>query len=146
MYFMDKIESWSSTHHPKWFVFLRVLLGLCLFVKGVSFMGNAMLLQQIIDESSSLNNFTWLPQVITWAHLLGGFLIVVGLFIRLACLLQIPILLGAIIFVHVKNGFISFNTDLIFSIFILLLLIVFFIEGGGKISLDQYFKTARAPG
>jgi len=109
-------------------------------------MGNAMLLQQIIDESSSLNNFTWLPQVITWAHLLGGFLIVVGLFTRLACLLQIPILLGAIIFVHVKNGFISFNTDLIFSIFILLLLIVFFIEGGGKISLDQYFKTARAPG
>ena len=74
------------------------------------------------------------------AHLLGGILIIAGLFTRLMCLLQIPVLVGAVFFINMKNGVFTGNSEFEFSIIILLLLIVFFIEGGGPLSLDSYFK------
>ena len=140
MNLMKQIENWSTTHHHKWLVFLRAILGVCLFAKGISFLSNSLSLQQLL-AGSSLENYPLLPQLITWANLLGGVLIVMGLFTRTACLIQIPILLGAIIFVHFKRGMYAVDTDLNFTIIILLLLFVFFIEGGGRISLDNYFKT-----
>lgn len=140
MSWMKQIENWSTTHHPKWLVFLRVILGLCLFAKGISFLNNSLSLQQLL-AGSSLENYPLLPQLITWVNLLGGVLIVMGLFTRTVCLIQIPILLGAIIFVHFKKGMYAVDGDLNFTIIILLLLFVFFIEGGGRISLDNYFKT-----
>lgn len=137
---MSQLQQWSTTHHPRWLVFLRVILGLCLFAKGVSFLSDSLQLQQLI-EGSSLQNYPWLPQFITWVNLLGGALIVMGLFTRLSCLIQIPILIGAIVFIHFKRGMYAVDTDLNFTIVILVLLCVFFVEGGGKISLDNYFNT-----
>lgn len=140
MQLMSQLQQWSTTHHPRWLVFLRVILGLCLFAKGVSFLSDSLQLQQLI-EGSSLQNYPWLPQFITWVNLLGGALIVMGLFTRLSCLIQIPILIGAIVFIHFKRGMYAVDTDLNFTIVILVLLCVFFVEGGGKISLDNYFNT-----
>ncbi|UEG49930.1 DoxX family protein [Ferruginibacter lapsinanis] len=137
---MSQIQHWSTTHHPRWLVFLRVILGLCLFAKGVAFLSDSLQLQQLI-EGSSLQNYPWLPQFITWANLLGGALIVMGLFTRISCLVQIPILIGAIVFIHFKRGMYAVDTDLNFTIVILLLLLVFLVEGGGRISLDNYFET-----
>lgn len=136
------IERWSSTHHPKWLVFLRVALGLCLFIKGISFLQDSLSLQRLV-EGIDFGKWTWLPMLITWVHLLGGAFIVVGLFTRLSCLAQIPILLGAVFLVNLKHQDPYFSgSDLGFSIIVLLLLVVFFIEGGGRISLDHYFKRA----
>lgn len=140
MSLIHQIENWGTAHHPRWLVFLRVALGLCLFVKGVSFLSDSLHLQQLL-EGSSLQYYPWLPQFITWANLLGGVLIVMGLFTRIACVIQIPILLGAIIFIHLKRGMYSGDTDIVFTLIILLLLIIFFVEGSGKFSLDKYFKT-----
>jgi len=136
------IEKWSSTHHPRWLVFLRAALGLCLFIKGISFLQDSLSLQRLV-EGINFGEYTWLPMVITWVHLLGGAFIAVGLFTRLSCLVQIPILLGAIFLVHLKNADPYFSgSDLGFSVIVLLLLIVFFVEGGGRLSLDNYFKKA----
>lgn len=141
MNIMHQIEHWSSIHHPRWLVFLRVFLGICLFAKGISFLSNNLLLQTFI-AGSSLNDFLWLTSVITWAHLLGGFLLIIGLFTRIACLVQIPILIGAVI-INAKEGILSINTDLNLALIILFLLIVFFVEGGGPFSLDKYFKESK---
>ena len=46
---LQRILAWSSTHHPKWLVVLRVALGLCLFFKGISFMNNAVMVNQLIS-------------------------------------------------------------------------------------------------
>ncbi|MGG9970174.1 DoxX family protein [Ferruginibacter sp. SUN002] len=143
MNLLSQIEKWSSTHHPKWLIFLRVILGLCLFAKGISFLGNDVLLRQIM-EGSGLGTSPWLAQFIAWAHLLGGFLIIVGLFTRMACLIQIPILLGAVLFVHSRSIVISSSTESLLSIIVLFLLVVFFIEGGGWISLDRHFNFNNA--
>ena len=134
---LHQLEKWSATHHPRWLVFFRVALGLSLFVKGISFMYNESLLDGFLSRSSLSDYSSWIALTITWIHLLGGFLIVIGLLTRWAVLMQIPILIGAVIFVNTPFGA---ESEFTFSLLILLLLIFFFIEGGGPFSLDNYFS------
>lgn len=137
---LHQLDHWSTAHHPKWLVLLRVALGLGLFLKGITFISNSAHLEMILAESSLNDQTAWLTLVITWAHLLGGFLIIIGLLTRWAALLQIPILMGAVIFVNTPNEAFTSNSELFFSFVVFLLLIFFFFEGGGPISLDNYFK------
>ncbi|MGZ5133844.1 MAG: DoxX family protein [Flavitalea sp.] len=136
---IQQIHTWSLTHHPRWLVVLRVSLGLCLFIKGFSFMANATIVERFIEYNPLFSKAWWLPIAITWAHMLGGVLIIVGLLTRYAVLLQIPILLGAVIFLT-KNSVLGSGGELIFTILVLLLLVFFLIEGGGPLSLDDYFR------
>jgi putative oxidoreductase len=138
---MHQMNEWSSRHHPKWLVVLRVLLGLCLFIKGIGFIQNSVLLPSLLVQTSFLQKALWLSDVIPWLHLLGGSMILAGLFTRFWTLIQIPILLGAIFFVNSKTGLFAGQSDLLFSIIVLILLIFFFIEGGGPLSMDNYFRS-----
>lgn len=139
---MHQMNDWSSRHHPKWLVVLRVVLGLCLFIKGIGFIQNNVLLSGFIAQTSFIQNASWLNSFIPWLHLLGGSMILAGLFTRFWSLVQIPILAGAVFFINAKKGFFAGESDLLFSIIILILLIFFFIEGGGPISLDNYFRNS----
>ncbi|PWT70394.1 MAG: DoxX family protein [Bacteroidetes bacterium] len=137
---LQQVERWSATHHPKWLVVLRVALGLSLFIKGISFLNNTIMMDQLLAGSVMSNSVDWLPLAITSAHLLGGFLIIIGLLTRWAVLFQIPILLGAVIFISRRQGITNSGSEMIFALVILILLFIFLIEGGGPISLDNYFK------
>jgi uncharacterized membrane protein YphA (DoxX/SURF4 family) len=135
------MNEWSSKHHPKWLVFLRVALGLCLFIKGIGFIQNSVFLSGVISQTAFIKNASWLTTIIPWLHLLGGTMIVMGLFTRLSSLVQIPILLGAVFFVNARHGLFAGGSDLLFSIIILILLFFFVVEGGGPLSLDHYFSS-----
>jgi putative oxidoreductase len=135
---LQQINNWSLTHHPRWLVVLRVALGLCLFIKGFSFMVNATILLQFIEYNPIFAKAWWIPIAITWAHMLGGVLIIVGLLTRYAVLLQLPILLGAVFFLG-RYSVLGSVTDFAFTILVLMMLIFFLIEGGGPISFDNYF-------
>lgn len=137
---LQQLEKWSITHHPQWLVFLRVPLGIALFSKGIIFLNDSVSLGTLLTDSGLTSSPGWLIIFITWIHLLGGFLIIIGLFTRLAIALQIPILLGAVIFVNAPRGIFAAESEFGFSLVILLLLIFFFTEGGGPLSLDNYFK------
>ena len=100
------------------------------------------MLQTIFATSSIPKSLSWLAYFIPWAHLFGGFLIVIGLFTRIAVILQIPILIGAIIFVNTKSGVYSGESDLLFSVIVLVLLLFFLVEGGGPYSVDRQRKTS----
>ena len=107
MGFAHQIESWSDKHNPKWLVVLRAGLGLCLFIKGIQFIHNSILLDQIFADNSLLSRFEWLSTAIPILHLLGGALIIAGLFTRFFCLVHIPILLGAVFLINIQQGFFS---------------------------------------
>ncbi len=136
---LHQLNQWSTTHHPRWLVILRVALGLCLLLKGISFISNTIALQSILQESNLPAN-ELLSSAVAWLHLLGGFLIIPGLFTRWAVLVQIPILLVAVIMINTKRGIFAAESEFGFSLVVLLLLIFFLIEGGGPMSLDDYFK------
>ena len=144
MSLLHQMNDWSNKHHPKWLVVLRVVLGLCLFFKGFGFIQNSVELTRYFSETSYFQNATWLNTVIPWLHLLGGSMIIVGLFTRLCTFAQIPILIAAVFFVNAKTGAFAGESDVMFPIIILVMLVFFFIEGGGPISLDNYFRNYNA--
>lgn len=137
---LQQLEKWSITHHPQWLVFFRVILGIALFLKGISFLSDMASFEHLVAASSLGLLPAWLTVAISGAHLFGGFLIIIGLFTRTATLLQIPILLGAVIFINAPIGIIAPGSEFVISLVILFLLVFFFVEGGGPLSLDNYFK------
>lgn len=143
---IENLRSWSATHHPRWFIIIRIGLGVILMAKGVNFMRDSSLLDQLLygNTQAAENTTHWLPILICWANLLGGFLILIGLWTRLMCLLQLPILLGAIIYINVQKGGFAPEYELGQAILSLLLSIFFLIEGSGPLSLDSYFSKNRA--
>ena len=142
MNLLHQIDDWSIKHHPKWLVALRAALGLVLFLKGISFIKNSTLLPQLLGQTAVSQTAGWLADFIPWVHLFGGCLIIIGLFTRFAALLQVPILIGAVFFINAHRGVFAGNSDLLFSIIVLFLLIFFVIEGNGPFSFDNYLKNS----
>ena len=138
---LENLEHWADTHHPKWIDIVRVLFGLFIFYKGISFIQHNDELMSLM-KGSMFANFAKLSVVhyIAFSHLVGGLLIAAGLITRVAVIFQLPILIGAVFFVNFPQGF-SGNSELELSIMTLLLLVVFLFYGSGKLSLDEYIRT-----
>ena len=78
---------------------------------------------------------------VSFAHILGGLLLIMGVLTRFACLIQIPILLGAVFFVN-TTLYRPFP-EVLLSILILLLLICFLIVGNGPTQLLKFREGER---
>lgn len=141
---LHQIDHWSATHHPRWLVVIRVVLGVCLIIKGMAFMNNTVILESFIASSGVDTGTSWLPLTITWLHLICGLFIIIGLATRIACLIMVPILIGAVFFVNAPQGIFTADSEFGYSLAVLFLLIFFVIEGSGPVSLDRYFNKRNA--
>ena len=117
---------------------VRFYLGVGLFVRGILFAATPAGPGVIVDLSEFSLASAALMHYVTFAHLVGGLLLAAGLLTRLAALIQIPILIGAVFLVHVQQGLLSANQSLEFSALVLFLLVVVFVFGGGPWSADRY--------
>jgi putative oxidoreductase len=136
---ITKIEDWGNSHRPGWLDIFRIVLGVFITFKGFEFMFNIESLKITTSGMNFAFSGAMLAHYIIFAHTLGGPLIAFGLFTRFVCLLQLPILIGAVLFVNYKEGFLSLgnNMELWLSIIVLVGLIVFIVFGAGKFSLDE---------
>jgi len=137
---LAKFQEWTNSHNPKWLALFRVALGAVLLLRGVAFLNEPEKFRTLIIDNGLGNYQDILMMTIPWIHIGGGFLIIIGLFTRFAAFVQIPVIIGAIIFVTSKRGLYKAETDLSLSIIILLLAFVFVVEGSGPLSLANYFK------
>lgn len=144
MSLISKISNWTDNHNPKWLALFRLALGAILLMRGVAFLNNLPELDRLIVDNGLVNYRGISKNVLPWIHITGGFLIIIGIFTRFAAFVQIPIILGVLIFINIKKGVFAVETDLSFSILILLLLLVFVVEGSGTLSLAGYFKEEEA--
>lgn len=139
MNLLEKFENWGDKHHPKWLDIIRIALGIFLCYKGVDFLRNTSDLISLMQNTSPFSGFMiiLIGHYVTFAHIIGGFFLTIGMFTRAACLIQIPILLGAVIFVNINATQAAFSpySELFLSIIILLLLFYFLIIGNGPISV-----------
>ena len=135
-----QIEKWTAAHHPRWLVLPRVALGVSLIIKGISFIRNTAYLESILTESTLGESSPGLALIVTSLHLFCGMLIIIGLFTRLASFLMIPILLGAVIFINAPEGIFAAESEFGFSLAILVMLVFFFVEGDGPLSVGDYFR------
>jgi putative oxidoreductase len=108
-----------------------VILGGSLFIKGVDFVRNKVVLKQVISETDYLDKFSFLEVAIPWIHILGGLFIAIGLYTRIVIFVQIPIVIGAI-FVLLNTKTNSFQSpEMIFAVIILILLLIYLKFGDG---------------
>jgi putative oxidoreductase len=144
MNLLQRVEHWGDAHHPKWLDLLRIVFGLFLLFKGVEFANNMNGLMNLLSGQAYFGSFMLmiLAHFVLGAHILGGVLLTVGLLTRFACLIQIPVLIGAIIFVNTHNVFRQFS-ELSLSFLVLLLLVYFLIIGSGRWSLDWYMDKEK---
>jgi putative oxidoreductase len=143
---MQHFQRWGATH-PLLLTILRIGLGLILTAKGINFMRDSNLLDRLLygGESLAQNQTHWLPIIISWANLLGGFMLIIGLWTRVMALLQLPILVGAIVFINVQKSGFAPEGELAMAIGALILAIFFLLEGSGRYSADGYFDRNRGP-
>ena len=132
------VERWGNSHRPGFLDFFRIVLGCFLTYKGLYFVTN---MDELEMTTSGINVYfagMTLAHYVVFAHILGGPLIAFGLFTRIICALQLPILVGAVFMVNYPKGFLSIgqHMELWASIVVLVGLIVFMVFGAGKFSLD----------
>jgi putative oxidoreductase len=134
---VKSLNKWANAHTYLPLDLVRIVLGVFLFMKGVSFVTNAQYLHDLISPVDQYGGGMFLLHYIAPAHMIGGIMIVFGLLTRWAIASQLPILFGAV-FVNFMGR--MHSESLILAIAVLLLCIFFLFYGGGKHSADYYFK------
>ena len=139
---VHKIEKWGDSHHPMVLDLIRIGLGVFLLLKGLAFMENSVYLKDMIENQDVVAVSSGLLMAVvyyvTFAHLVGGALIAMGILTRFSCIIQIPILVAAIFLTDFFQS--PINTLVWPSVTGLALLILFTIIGSGPLSLDRYLE------
>ena len=139
MKFVKKLILWFNNNTSLAYALIRAFLGVALFVRGWILISDP----AAIIELASADKIYWWYSYITIMHLVGGFLLAIGFFTRLASLIQIPILFGAVFLIHLKQGLLSVGQSLELSVLVLMLLLLYFIFGSGVLSVDNYLKKRK---
>ncbi|MGH7383999.1 MAG: DoxX family protein [Candidatus Rokuibacteriota bacterium] len=81
------------------------------------------------------------PEIATWylivAHGIGGIFLVLGIFTRWAALANVPVMLGAIVFVHGNRGFWVTEGGYEYVLVLLVASVAVALTGGGALSLRR---------
>lgn len=145
MNMVQRVEHWGDVHHAKWLDAVRIILGIIILGKGISFISQTNVQQDWVLQNNGFGFSSLAAMVIihivAFVHIVGGALIIIGLVTRFAVVIQIPILLGAIFFVNATRGLSFVNSELWLSIIVCMLLIVFWIVGSGPFSVDNWMKV-----
>ncbi|WDE97893.1 DoxX family protein [Lentisphaera profundi] len=118
---------------------LRIFVGLVLLWKGIGFFFDQ---NTFIQYFANIGEFWFAP--VAWlhyvflAHLFGGICLIGGMGTRWAALMQLPILIGAVLFIHPLNPHLIANTgETALATFTLMLLTFFAVRGSGIYSIDH---------
>ncbi len=144
---IDSFRSWVEARRDLWFDLLRIYLGLGLFAKGLHFISDReFLMDLLLDAGQFEMGGTALAHYVALAHLGGGFCMAIGLLTRLAALVQMPVLAGAVLLVGLPEGLFTRGQTLEFSLLVLFLLGLVFLAGPGRWSVDHFvFGRSNAP-
>ncbi len=141
MNYLHRLEHWGETHHPRYMDIVRIALGIFLIYKGIDFLRNMAVMQDLMARSLSFGSLAiiMIGHYVVFAHLTGGIFLTIGVLTRAACLIQIPILLGAVLLINTSHEMFRPYSELLISILVLLLLIYFLIAGNGTwtVKLDE---------
>jgi len=139
---------WIKTHGDMVLDLVRIYLGAGLILKGLYFMRHYDYLLDLLDTLGS----TWfapanLIHYVVLAHICGGLCLMVGLFTRSAAVLQLPILVGALFYIHVPQLLTSVEArqSAEFEGLVLFLLALFSVYGAGRLSVDYACSKKEHP-
>ncbi|WP_207431217.1 DoxX family protein [Sabulibacter ruber] len=150
MEFTRDVEKWHHKHRVVLYDYGRIALGCFLLFKGVQFLFNIVALEQILLESRLYNIATYLSYAIAAIHIVGGIMIMVGWHTRIACAVQIPIVMCAVLFFSPTHDLFSIYSPFAVALYTLFFLTFYFVGGSGYYSFDHktletrhYFKKKK---
>ena len=120
---------------------MRIYVGIALFIRGWIFLSDP----SAITQLSGAQTVYWWYAYIIGAHLIGGLLMALGILTRSAALIQMPILIGAIVFIHFDKGLMTVGQSLELAVLVLALLIVFALFGSGRFAVGSLMTRRIAP-
>ena len=145
---MQKFIVWGDSRREYWLDCVRIYLGLGLLARGLLLITNTSTgyFIDLLQHSGQ----SWLTtgvilHYVMLAHFVGGAMLTGGLLTRFAAAVQVPILAGAVFFVHRKDGLFAMGQSLEFSALVLFLLVVFVVSGAGPLSMDRSVFGAAKP-
>ncbi len=140
----QNIWQWFDEHQDLAYDLIRIYLGIALCVRGYLFIADMSLLVDLLGQQGvAWFTTTAFAHYIALAHLAGGLLLALGLFTRLAALIQLPILFGAVFIVHLKEGLLARGQSLELAALVLFLLLIYFLFGPGPLSMDRRVLRGR---
>jgi len=129
------------------FDIVRIAAGIAIFAKGLFFVMNMDTLLQIMEQNRiDFGIHQFLARYIGLAHLAGGLMLILGLLTRWAALAQLPVLFGAMIMVHLREGFFSSGADLEFVVLLTIIHLILAVVGGGPLSADAKLDKSQKTG
>jgi putative oxidoreductase len=147
---MNTFELWKrriEENRDILFDVMRIYLGFGLFVKGVQFSQDTTYITEVVRQAGASKFLfdaidLFGAHYIVLAHIGGGLLLAAGLMTRISTCFQFPILAGAVFLaIRSEQGIFSHNLDFDFTALVLALLILIFLHGGGRLSVDHYLKS-----
>lgn len=118
-------------------------MGLVLVWKGVEFLLNLDVLAEYVRETGLTYQIgisvllTMLTYAIIGVHVAGGVCIALGTRTRFYCLLNLPVLLGAVFLVNLRANILKPYSELWISILVTLAITCFLVEGNGYWSVES---------
>jgi uncharacterized membrane protein YphA (DoxX/SURF4 family) len=164
MNWIDTVIPWKVLKQKNLFNYIRIILSVFILFKGVYFAINFNALTQyftlvlsefnlgienvylqdlILIQEISQDIFViiliFMSTYVFISHILGGFLLALGLYTRWVCLILLPIFFIAIFLVNIPKGISSLSNIIEFStsIIVFIGLVFFFINGAGVKSVDE---------
>lgn len=137
---LERLRRWLDAHRELWLDLLRVYFGFALFAKGVAFALEGNTLFDTVQSANIGFGDGMIAHYVIVAHIGGGLFLGIGLLTRLMAAVQIPILAGAVLLVHRKEGLFTAQMTLEFTILVLMLLVLFTAAGAGRLSVDHWLR------
>jgi len=146
MNLIKKIRNWGDQNHPEWLDYFRILLGIILIWKGVDFYLNMEVFNNLMRGAmlGAAFSISFIAHLIILAHIVGGLAIALGTHTRFFCLVNLPILIGAVFFINMSAGIFKPYSEFWFSTLVLIGLICFIVEGNGIISVERQQSVSKA--
>ena len=135
--FIEKLR----TYNPPILVdFLRIAVGGFIVYKGIIFAINFQSFTENIETVGWILIAAHLGQIIIFIHVVCGSLLLFGGATRWMALLNIPILVGAVVFNYKKMTMVDNDMELNTTVILLVGLILILLTGSGRLSIESMRK------
>jgi uncharacterized membrane protein YphA (DoxX/SURF4 family) len=136
----NPVRTWVSANRDLVWELVRIYLGFALVIKGFAYMFHHRDLAVSMAAAGVPLAGPPLAELVAMAHIAGGLMMAFGLLTRLGAIIQIPNVIGAVFFVHLKEGLFTQGGSLEFAMLVLFLLGIIAVVGAGRLSIDWFFS------
>ena len=144
---LSRFLSWVQENSDILFDLIRIYIGAGLVVRGVLALVDPAFLMEWLAMFGVTGAAAEAARLyVVAAHLIGGLLLTVGFLTRIAALINIPVLFGAVFFIHYPEGLAATDQSLEFSALVLFLLVLFLLRGSGRLSLMSRLRNRKLAG